>query len=179
MRVPAPLAWVWGLLPRGPVAWAIPGLLLAALAAATVATRRRDRFRGVPLGLVALLVAAGLTVGSRDAWSTATEPPADARAEGNPVPGSAESVERGQDLYLANCASCHGTGGAGDGPAAEGMLPSPGDLASSVPAQTDGGLAYLVAVGIAGTDMPPFADVLSPVDRWDLVNYLRASWPGR
>ncbi|MGZ6371890.1 MAG: c-type cytochrome [Candidatus Limnocylindria bacterium] len=27
--------------------------------------------------------------------------------------------------------------------------------------------------------MPAFSITLSENDRWDLVNYLRASWPGR
>jgi len=36
---------------------------------------------------------------------------------------------RGQDLYAANCATCHGPRGAGDGPAAPALLPRPANLA--------------------------------------------------
>jgi mono/diheme cytochrome c family protein len=38
---------------------------------------------------------------------------------------------------------------------------------------TDGGLAYRIAVGTAGSGMPGFAGTLSETGRWDLVNYLR------
>ncbi len=34
----------------------------------------------------------------------------------------------GRDLYVAYCASCHGSGGRGDGPAAEAMRMRPTDL---------------------------------------------------
>jgi mono/diheme cytochrome c family protein len=34
----------------------------------------------------------------------------------------------GQDLYLRYCASCHGIGGTGDGPAASALQPPPADL---------------------------------------------------
>lgn len=34
----------------------------------------------------------------------------------------------GRDLYVAYCASCHGSGGRGDGPAAEAMRMRPADL---------------------------------------------------
>lgn len=39
-----------------------------------------------------------------------------------------QAVESGAALYTENCAACHGTSGAGDGPAAEGLDPKPADL---------------------------------------------------
>jgi mono/diheme cytochrome c family protein len=35
---------------------------------------------------------------------------------------------QGRDLFLRYCASCHGVGGKGDGPAAAALQPSPADL---------------------------------------------------
>jgi mono/diheme cytochrome c family protein len=47
-----------------------------------------------------------------------------------------------------------------------------------VPVLTDGELAYLIASGTVATRMPAFSITLSENDRWDLVNYLRATWTG-
>jgi mono/diheme cytochrome c family protein len=118
-------------------------------------------------------VVIGLVVGSRSLVLAVNDPPAAAQAQVNPQPATAESIERGRMLYLANCAACHGTGGNGDGPTAQraGLVLRP--LASSTPGMTDGGLAYRIAVGTVGSGMPGFAGTLSETGRWDLVNYLR------
>jgi putative copper resistance protein D len=97
----------------------------------------------------------------------------------NPVPADTDSIARGRNLYLANCSSCHGRDGSGNGPAAGGLLPPPGALASEVSTASEGDLAYVITNGVAGTGMPGFAATLSENDRWDLVNYLRSLYaPG-
>ena len=180
--VPLPMAWLWVALPAGPAGWLVPiGLLVLLVGASAVEGRRREAAGrlgpAVRVGLVVLAVVSGLGVGSRAAAEAANQPPASAAQAANPVPASAQSVARGHDLYLANCAACHGTSGAGDGLTSAGWLPGPGDLSLSVPSRTDGELAYLIASGTVATRMPAFSTTLSENDRWDLVNYLRASWP--
>ena len=125
-----------------------------------------------------LAVVSGLGVGSRTVAEVANQAPASAASVTNPIPATNDSIVRGHDIYLANCAACHGVTGAGDGLTAAGMVPGPGDLSSEVRDRTDGELAYLIASGTAATAMPAFSTTLSENDRWDLVNYLRASWPG-
>ena len=49
----------------------------------------------------------------------------------NPIPADAESLERGGELYTVNCASCHGDGGMGDGPAGSALNPAPSPIAHS------------------------------------------------
>ncbi|HET7583026.1 MAG TPA: cytochrome c, partial [Candidatus Limnocylindria bacterium] len=91
----------------------------------------------------------------------------------NPVPPTAESLASGADLYRANCSSCHGAHGGGDGPA----LGEPTrNLAENVPQRTDGELDWIIDRGLAGTRMPGFALTLDEADRWDLINHLRASF---
>jgi high-affinity iron transporter len=177
------LAWLWVALPRGPAGWLVPLTLLAGFIGASILERRRGSrppasLPAVRLALAALVVVAGLGIGSRSVAEVANRAPATAAAQPNPIAASAASTARGRDVYLANCAACHGTTGAGDGLTAAGLVPGPGDLASSVPTLTDGELAYLIASGTVATRMPAFSITLSEHDRWDLVNYLRATWPG-
>ena len=160
--VPLPLAWLWVALPRGPAGWLVPLILLAGFIGASLIARRRGSgppasLPAMRLALAALVVVAGLGIGSRTLAEVANQAPATAAAQPNPIAASADSTTRGHDLYLANCAACHGTTGAGDGLTAAGMLPGPGDLAASVPALTDGELAYVIASGTVATRMPAFS----------------------
>ncbi len=175
--VPLPLAALWTILPAGWPAW-IPAIGLLALAAALF---RMPACAGVPvrvlrIGVVLLAVLAGVTVASRDLVAAANAPPAAAMATANPVEPTAESLASGRRLYQANCSSCHGPEGTGDGPTAAERQMRLRPLSELVPAATDGALAYRIAVGTTGTGMPPFGATLSENDRWDLVNYLRAEW---
>lgn len=79
----------------------------------------------------------------------------------------------GHTLYTANCASCHGDRGLGDGPASKGLSiqTPPIGSASAIP-DLSPTLAYnVVSVGISGSPMPSFA-ALSPQQRWNIVNYV-------
>jgi putative copper export protein/mono/diheme cytochrome c family protein len=179
LGVPLPLAALWAILPAGMLGWAIPLTLLGLAAGLGVLDRRGgSRARSMlRAGVVLLAVLFGVGVASRAAVEAANQPPAAAAAMANPQPATTDSILRGHDLYLANCAACHGINGDGDGPTAAGWLPPLRPLGEEVPDLTDGALAYRIAVGSAGNRMPAFASTLSENDRWDLVNYLRTLWP--
>lgn len=83
------------------------------------------------------------------------------------------SVKKGQQLYLANCAQCHGAGARGDGPLAKQLDPPPADLIIHVPQHTDQQLLDWITNGIPTTAMPAFGGKLSPQDREAILNYLR------
>jgi copper transport protein len=178
LTVPAPLALVWAILPRGALGWLVPIVLLAGIAALAAWERQAPAVStgGWRVGLALLLLITGLSMGARALVEAADAPPAEAAQAANPIPASADSIGRGRNLYLANCSSCHGVDGRGDGPAAAGLLPSPGNLGEVVPGLSGGALDFRITYGMVGTAMPSFAGSLTQNDRWDLVNYLRGTW---
>ncbi len=90
------------------------------------------------------------------------------------VPYTSASVAHGQTLFAASCASCHGSTGRGDGPAAAGLLKRPADLtAPHTNDHTAGDMFWWLTHGV-GLAMPGFGDQLSVEDRWDLINFVRA-----
>ena len=98
------------------------------------------------------------------------------RTLANPTLRTEESVARGEAVFTANCISCHGETGAGDGPLA-GTLPAPpANFSVHVPFHPDGVLFAWVADGIPGTGMPAWSGSLDERQLWDVVNYLRASF---
>jgi methionine-rich copper-binding protein CopC/putative copper export protein/mono/diheme cytochrome c family protein len=176
--VPAPLAATWRWLPDGAGGWLLLLGLMAGSVALAVAARARPSaaLSAARAGLLLIALLAGLAIGSRAVVETANLAPAAAAAQVNAHPPSAESVARGETLYLANCAACHGSLGDGDGPTGQrsGLFMPP--LTDRIPTVSDGSLAYRIAVGTAGSGMPGFASTLTEDDRWDLVNYLRQAF---
>ena len=97
----------------------------------------------------------------------------------NPIPGDKESLERGSELYTVNCASCHGDGGMGDGPAGSALDPAPSPIAHSSQMMADDYLFWRISEGGVpfGTSMPAWT-FFDEQSRWDLVNYMRALGDG-
>lgn len=92
----------------------------------------------------------------------------------NPILPDSASITRGQELYQANCVTCHGPEGRGDGPGAIGLTPPPADFtAGHTESHPDGDLYYWIKEGIKDTAMPAFGDQFDDEDIWHLVNYVR------
>lgn len=103
--------------------------------------------------------------------------PPDAAARKNPVRADKASRARGKKLYAANCASCHGASGKGDGPAGASLTPRPSDLATMAPQHPPGDLAWKIENGRGA--MPAWKGTLSQTEIWDVVNYLQSFTPTR
>ncbi len=97
--------------------------------------------------------------------------PADAANRSNPVSATATSLARGAEIYKANCLTCHGAEGEGDGPAGAALKPPPANLKVMAPQHPDGDLAWKIAEG-RGT-MPPWKGAISEQDIWNVVNYIK------
>jgi mono/diheme cytochrome c family protein len=101
-----------------------------------------------------------------------------AEYKGRTAPTNA-SADAGERLFGAQCASCHGTGGNGDGPVGKALNPRAADLtdASMHDAVGDDYLYWRISEGGAinpfHSAMTPFKSVLTEQERWDIVAYLR------
>lgn len=85
----------------------------------------------------------------------------------------AAPLERGRELYQANCTQCHGETARGDGPLAPALNPRPVDLTVHVPLHSDQELRDWIANGIPRTAMPAWKDQFSEEEIQAIINYLR------
>ncbi|MEN8934708.1 MAG: cytochrome c [Planktotalea arctica] len=104
-------------------------------------------------------------------------------------------IDAGQNLYADTCASCHGANlegqpnwrSVGD----DGVLPAPPHDATGHTWHHDdallfeytklGGAAALQARGVSGfnSGMPAFGETLSDDEIWNILAYIRSTWPQR
>lgn len=97
-----------------------------------------------------------------------------------PLASAQGNAGRGKTVYATYCVSCHGNGGAGDGPAAVALNPKPRDLTDKAYMSTrqDDYLLKVIkdggpAVGKSPL-MAPFGGALKDNDIGDLVAFLRS-----
>ncbi len=94
----------------------------------------------------------------------------------NPMEPTQRSLEHGKTIFLTNCIGCHGLNGDGKGPATSWINnPTPRNF-TDVSAQylfSDGEMYDAILFGVDGTAMPPWGDMLTVNDIWDVTNFLR------
>lgn len=121
------------------------------------------------IGLAMLIIsAAAVQAGSCD-WKA----PPTAVNRPNPVPSNATTLALGQKLFAANCQTCHGESGKGDGPGGAALEKKPADLAACIKAnnETDGSLFWKISEG--RSPMVSWKGSLTETQRWELVNYIK------
>lgn len=89
----------------------------------------------------------------------------------NPAPADARSLANGRKYYQINCEVCHGIAGKGNGPAVTYGMPAPSLLTDITKGRTDG---YIYGMIRNGRNIMPTYDRIEDMDRWDVVNYVRA-----
>jgi mono/diheme cytochrome c family protein len=129
-----------------------------------------------PFRKILLVLAIGLASTFVLAESADWRAPAAAANRPNPVPANANTIALGQKLYLANCFTCHGAEGKGDGPGAAALEKKPANLSQRIKStgESDGELFWKISEGRA--PMVTWKASLSETQRWELVNYLRATF---
>ena len=104
---------------------------------------------------------------------------------------SADIIAQGRQIYVDQCAACHGANLAGQAdwrtPLASGRLPAPPhDESGHTWHHPDEVLFRIVKEGTAAvvgggyeSDMPGFADVLSDAEIRAVLDYIKSTWPER
>ena len=82
-----------------------------------------------------------------------------------------ELLAQGKTAYGKYCASCHGPGGQGDGPAAKALKPPPRNLVTQPVKGGAPAVFDVLGSGVKGTAMIAFKH-LSETDRWAIAHYV-------
>ncbi len=106
-----------------------------------------------------------LPAAQQDAWNALAAPAV-------PEQRSAAELSRGREVFQAICATCHGAGGAGDGPVTKrGVPPPPSLLLPGSAEKSDGHMFRIITVGQG--NMAAHAAQVTRVDRWRAIRYVR------
>lgn len=101
----------------------------------------------------------------------------------NPVLADEDSLARGAEIYSTSCASCHGDGGMGDGPAAATLDPAPAPVAHTSQMLGDDYLFWRISTGgheaPFNSSMVAWEGILDEAARWDVINYVQALGSGQ
>jgi mono/diheme cytochrome c family protein len=89
----------------------------------------------------------------------------------NPTAASDSSLANGRKYFQINCAVCHGDRAMGDGPATKFGMPGINLTSDVTKGRTDG---YIFGMIRNGRGLMPPYNRIEEMDRWDVVNYLRA-----
>lgn len=90
-----------------------------------------------------------------------------------PLPATADSLQRGQVLFGINCVMCHGQEGTGNGSLSGYFTPKPADLTSDAVQNLSDADIFMVLTNGWGI-MPSMAENLSVSQRWDVANYVHS-----
>lgn len=88
---------------------------------------------------------------------------------------SEEMITKGKELYDANCQSCHGVTGLGDGPAGIALNPRPRNFHNAegwTNSNSIEGMYKTLQEGIISRGMAAY-EYLSPLDRFSIIHYIR------
>lgn len=88
------------------------------------------------------------------------------RARVNPYAGNAEAIAAGRNLFLNNCAKCHGEN-------AQGKSSRPSLRSARIQGATDGEIAWIVKNGNLYKGMPSWGG-LPEQERWQIIAYIRS-----
>ena len=135
-----------------------------------------DRWLALIFGLLGLAAASAAPLRAQDAASGKWVVPERRARQKNPVTANEANLQKGRELYLRECSSCHGQTGNNDGPKApESMANAHKHTDPTLWTETDGALFWKIAEGRGS--MPSTRELLTDNERWLIVLYMRTLAP--
>ena len=125
----------------------------------------------VLLGTLFLFACGGTGSNAPRAIGTLESVPADYAGKTNPL--GADTSAEGAQVFKTNCETCHGPQGHGDGPIGEALDPKPMNLAELQTVASDDYIFWRISEGRPGTSMPPWKNILTEEQIWQIVAFLR------
>lgn len=91
----------------------------------------------------------------------------------NPLPVTMDNLKRGQDIYMTYCMPCHGDRGLGNGTIVPKFQKPPSLTSRKLRNEwSDGDIYHVISNG--QNMMPAYDKQIKPVERWAVVNFIRA-----
>lgn len=140
---------------------------------------KKTVFMLVAVVVLAAVVLSACSGGSDSGTTKVSRPqtPSEYASLTNPLAGQADAVTAGKDLYAANCASCHGDTGLGDGVAGSSLDPKPANLTQSVKETSDGYLYFRILKGgmmdPVNSAMPSHEGLLTDQQIWQIISFIQ------
>jgi mono/diheme cytochrome c family protein len=91
----------------------------------------------------------------------------------NPIVQGADSIARGKEIFLDNCAACHGENGKGLKAEETNLEKSTPNLLLRLATHSDGDFFWKIQEG--RSEMPSFKDVIDEESIWDVINFIEAA----
>lgn len=99
--------------------------------------------------------------------------PKEAASLVNPIAADEESIATGKEIFLNNCAYCHGEDVRGMSSEEAGLDTSPPDLKKRLKNHTDGDFFWKIENGRG--EMPAFQESLDDEEIWHVINFIKSS----
>ena len=114
-----------------------------------------------------------LACGTSPTEENSTPAPVPTEFAGRTNPFGAGAAAAGAEVFKANCQSCHGPQGHGDGIAAQSLDPKPKNLAELQAIVGDDYLFWRIHQGKPGTAMIGWNGILTDEQIWQAVSFIR------
>jgi len=132
---------------------------------------KKTLFTLIIMGALLLSACGGTSSNSPQEIGTLESVPVEFAGKTNPL-GADASIE-GAKVFKSNCETCHGPQGRGDGPIGEALDPKPQNLAKLQTVAGDDYLFWRITEGRPGTSMPPWKNILTEEQIWQVVAFVR------
>lgn len=123
--------------------------------------------------LLGALLLAACGGGANSSSQTAALDPVPAEYAGKTNPLGADAAAEGAKVFKANCETCHGPQGHGDGPAGQALDPQPKNLPELAAQAGDDYFFWRISEGKPGTSMVSWKGILTEEQIWQVVAFIR------